>query len=293
MIREISLGNSMKKLTIGLMAATAMLAPMVAGCSKKAEGQVVAVVNGQEITQQQLNAELGNAQIPPDADKKAIMAQLLQRVIDRKLLVGKAKAEGLDQSPDYLSQLSRAQDQILIGLLAAKNGKAVPVPDASAAQKFIADTPTLFGERKRYTLDQIAFPMSNDQQLADKLKAAQTMAAVEAALDQAHVQYNRGSSVLDSAAMPPDAARKIAALKPGEPFLVPQNQQIIVSVITKTEAEPVSEQQATPVATQILRRQAVEETMKKALAAERAKAKIEYQPGFAPPGDKGAAAQPK
>ena len=282
----------MSKMKIGLVAATAMLAVLTAGCQKKAEGQVVAVVNGQEITQQQLNAELGNIQIPPDADKKAIMAQLLQRVIDRKLLVGKAKAEGLDQSPNYLAQVSRAQDGILIDLLAAKSVKTVPVPDAAATQKFVADNPTLFGQRRRYALDQIAFPMNNSPELAAKLKAAQTMPEVEAALKQLNIQYKTGSSVLDSASVPPEVAQKIAALKPGEPFLVPQNGQVIASVIKATEAEPVSEQQAAPVATQLMRRQAVDATMKKDLEAERAKAKIEYQPGFAPPAKKDAAAAP-
>ncbi|MFW2850468.1 EpsD family peptidyl-prolyl cis-trans isomerase [Sphingomonas sp. TX0543] len=283
----------MSKVKIGLVVATAMMLPLVAGCQKKADGQVVAVVNGQEITQQQLNAELGNTQIPQGVDRKAVMAQVLQRVIDRKLLVSKAKAEGLDQSPSYLTQISRAQDGILIDLLAAKSSKAVALPDASAAQKFVADNPSLFGQRKRYTLDQIAFPFTNDPALGAKLKAAQTMAEVEAALKSSNIQFNRGSSVLDSAALPPDAAQKIASLKPNEPFLVPQNGQLIASVIRNTEAEPVAEQQATPVATQILRRQAVEAAMKKDLDAERAKAKIEYQPGFEPPANKGAPAAAK
>lgn len=286
MNRIFSLGDRMSKVKIGLVVATAMMLPLVAGCQKKAEGQVVAVVNGHEITQQELNAELGNAQIPPGADKKAIMAQLLQRVIDRKLLVGKAKAEGLDQSPTYLTQVSRAQDGILIDLLAEKSAKAVPVPDAAAAAKFVADNPSLFAQRKRYVLDQIAFPMSNDPALAAKLKAAQTMAEVEAALKSSNVQYKRGSATLDTASIPPDAAQKIAALKPGEPFLVPQNGQVIASVIKSVEAQPVDQQQATPVATQILRRKGVEEAMKKDLDAERAKAKIDYQPGFAPPAGK-------
>jgi len=280
----------MGKVKVGLTVATAMLLPLVGACQKKAEGQVVAVVNGQEITQQELNAELGNAQIPAGADKKTVMAQLLQRVIDRKLLVSKAKADGLDQSPSYLAQVSRAQDGILIGLLAEKDGKTVPVPDAAAAAKFVAENPTLFQQRKRYALDQIAFPLKNDPALAQKLQAAQTMPEVEAALNSSNVKFNRGSSTLDSAALPPDAAQKIAALKPGEPFLVPQNGQMIASVIKSTEAQPVPEQQATAIATQILRRNGVENAMKKNLEAERGKAKIEYQAGFEPPAGKGASA---
>lgn len=283
-------GFSMNTMKVGLVAGTALLATLTAGCQKKAEGQVVAVVNGQEITQQQLNAELGNAQIPPQADKKAIMAQLLQRVIDRKLLVGKAKAEGLDQSPNYLAQVSRAQDGILIDLLAAKAAKAQPVPDAASATKFVNDNPTLFGQRKKLSLDQIAFPMTTDPLLAAKLKAAKSMPEVEAALKASNIQFQRGSSVLDTASLPPQAATKIESLPAGEPFLVPQQGQIIVSVIKSSEASPVPAQQATPIATQLLRRQALNQAMKKDLDAERAKAKIEYQPGFEPKKGAGAPA---
>ncbi len=283
----------MSKLRVGLAVAAVAMLPLVAGCEKKAQGQVVAVVNGLEITQQELNAELEAARIPDGADKKAAMAQLLQRVIDRKLLVSKAKADGLDQSPSYLGQVARAQDAILIDLLAARKAKTVPVPDAAAAQKFIAGNPALFGQRKRYALDQIAFSPPNDPALGKKLGAAQTMAEIEAALKAANIQFVRGTAALDTAALPPEAAQKIASLKPGEPFLVPQNGQVVASVIRGAEAVPVAEQQAIPAATQLLRRQEVEAAMKKDLDAERAKAKIEYQPGFAPPAKKDASAPAK
>ena len=40
------------------------IALMASACTKKAEGQTVAIVNGEEITAAELNAELANAKIP-------------------------------------------------------------------------------------------------------------------------------------------------------------------------------------------------------------------------------------
>ncbi len=56
-----------------------MLAILLAtgGCNKEATGQSVAVVNGEEVSESELNEELAAANIPETADKKLIMPQLL------------------------------------------------------------------------------------------------------------------------------------------------------------------------------------------------------------------------
>lgn len=269
----------MKKATLAVCAASML---MLSGCEKKVGGQVVAVVNGQEITQQELNAELNGQQIPQNADRKAIMAQLLQRVVDRKLLVGKAKEQGLDKSPTYLAQVQRAQDAVLIDMMANNAAKSVPVPDAAAASQFIANNPTMFGGRKRYQLDQIVFQGANDPALQAKLKPAKTLAEVESVLNSAGIKFQRGSAQLDTAMLPPEIATRIAALPPGEPFLVPQNGQIVVNVIRNTVDVPTPAQQAQPAAVEIIRRQAVEQAMRKQIEQARANAKITYDTGFAP-----------
>jgi EpsD family peptidyl-prolyl cis-trans isomerase len=265
------------------LCAVSMLA-LLGGCDKKVGGQVVAVVNGQEITQQELNAELNGQQIPQGADRKVVMQQILQRVIDRKLLVGKAKEQGLDKSPTYLAQIQRAQDAVLIDMLASNVAKTLPVPDAAAAGQFMTNNPSLFAGRKRYQLDQVVFQAAgSDPALANKLKPAKTLAEVETVLKGAGVQFQRGTAQLDTAALPPVIAARIAALPPGEPFLVPQNGQMVVNVIRNTEAMPVSAAQAQPAAIELLRRQGVEQAMRKQAEQARAAAKITYDAGFAPP----------
>lgn len=272
-----------------VLAASAASLLLLGGCEKKVGGQVVAVVNGEEITQQQLNAELGGAPVPQGANQKAVMTQLLQRVVDRKLLVAAAKEQGLDKQPTYLAQVQRAQDAVLIEMLANKVSKSLPVPDAAAANRFMAGNPTLFAGRKRYQLDQLMFQAAADPALEAKLKPARTLPQVEAVLKAEGIQFQRGTSQLDTAQLPPQIAARIAALPPGEPFVVPQNGQVVVNVIRGAEDVPVPPQQAQPAAVELLRRQAVEQAMRKQADQARAAAEIEYDPAFAPKG--GAAAQ--
>ena len=269
------------KVALAIGVASAVL--LMGGCSKKVGGQVVAVVNGQEVTQGELNAELNGQTIPPGADRKAVMAQLLQQIVTRKLLVGRAKDQGLDKSPSYLAQVQRGQDAVLIGMLAANTAKTIAVPDAASASRFMTQNPSLFAGRKRYQLDQIAFAAVPNAALAAKLKAAKSMADVEAALKASSITWRTGTAQVDTASLPPPVAAQIATLPAGEPFLVPHGSEVVANVIRSSEPVPVSPEQAQPAAIELLRRQAVELAMRKQADTARSSATISYAPGLAPP----------
>ncbi len=55
-------------------------------CNRKPEGQTVAVVNGDEITAPDLNFALDQAKVPESADKNAARAQVLEQLVDKRLL---------------------------------------------------------------------------------------------------------------------------------------------------------------------------------------------------------------
>src|SRR3546814_15478049 len=84
---------------ISLTFAVAALA--LSGCGKEATGQVAAVVNGEEITLQEINAELGSRPIPEGVDKKVIQQAALQRLVERRLLAPAARDDELDNTPSH------------------------------------------------------------------------------------------------------------------------------------------------------------------------------------------------
>ena len=256
---------------------------LVGGCQKQVGGQVVAVVNGEEITQQELNAELQGAQIPPTANKNEVFAQILEQIVNRKLLVQAAKAQSLDQSPAYLDQVRRSQDALLVDLLARKVSKNVSLPEGEAIGRFIAANPAMFKERKRYALDQIIFPQPTDSSVLKALEPAHSLDAIVAVLSARNIQFVRGKGQLDTATIPADVANRIVSLPAGEPFLVPENGRIVASVINSAEAVPTPEDQAKPAAVNLLRQQAVSDALRKELDKAKGSAKIEYKTGFAPP----------
>ncbi len=265
-----------KALTIVLIAS----AVAVTGCKRAATGQVVAVVNGEEVSLSELNGELKNA--PAGGDKDAIRAAALQNLVNRKLLVQQAHDRGIDKDPEYLQQQRRLDDELMINMLGQQVTKNVPVPSASDIDRFIAEHPEMFAQRTIYSLDQVIFPLPADPSRLKALEADHTLDAVVARLKGMSIQTQRQPAKLDSAGTPPQFLKTIGDLPAGEPFVVATGGRGVVSVITGREVQPITGDAARKIAAEAIRRNAVGEIAQKQLKQARDSAKIEYQPGFAP-----------
>lgn len=255
---------------------------LLAGCQKEATGQVAAVVNGDEITLQEVNAELAGMQIPDGADKTQAQRAALQRIIDRRLLAQAARNDGIDKTPEFLIRRRQLEDALLVQLLGQRTGRSTAVPDTAAVQTFIAKNPAVFNGRTIYTVDRIQFPVPSNLQSLKALEQDHSMDAVAARLRQMGIQFTRGSAQMDSAQLGQERLDRIRALPQGEPFVLPEAGLVTIAVITGSQAQPVEGDQARPVAVQIMRNQSLSAAMKQRLEAEKAAAKIKYQKGLSP-----------
>lgn len=275
-----------------LMAGGLLLLTSTAACNKKPTDQVVAVVNGEEISMQELNAELGNIKLPEGVDKKAVQAQLLQRLVDRRLLSQAAKEQGIDKDPNFIVEQRRMNEALLVDKLAKRTADSIAVPQAAEIDKYIADNPTLFASRQVYSVDQIAFAMPANPQALKALEPAKTMDAVATTLKGMNIQFRRGITKVDSGSVPPEQMKRILALPKDEPFIIPQGGGVTVNLIVGGEAAPMPAEQARPAAVRLLRNQKLAAQGADRLKDAKAKAKIEYQPGFEPPKPGAANTQP-
>ena len=273
----------MSRLTSVSLIALTSLSLVLAGCQKKAEGQVVAVVNGEEITLNELNGEIAELNLPANVDKTRVRAEVLQRMVERRLLAQSAKDAGLDRDPTYVSQERRMKEQLLVSMYGKKAFDTVAVPDTAKVDQYISSHPTLFADRTAYTLDQIVFDAPADVKSLQPLAALHSMADIAAWLQSKGIKFQRGNAGLDSAGVPPDVMGRIKALPPGEPFVVPNGGKIVVSVITGSKPVVLPPEQARPLATQAIRREELNKIGEDRLKEAKAKAKIDYQPGYEPP----------
>ncbi|AVA15388.1 peptidyl-prolyl cis-trans isomerase, EpsD family [Sphingopyxis sp. MG] len=251
-------------------------------CSSEPTGQVVAVVNGEEITQQELNAEIAELPAPPVGDKEAIRRQILQQIIDRRLMAQVAKEDGLDRDPMYIIRERRLKEELLVQMYGVKTADTVRVPDAASVKKYLAENPGKFSQRTAYLVDQISFDFPSDQKILKALEADKSLADVEETLKSFKIDYSKGANSMDSGNIPTPVLNQILALPAGEPFIIPMQGKVVVSVITGRQPVPTTEQQASPMAAQTMRAESIGKVLRTRLEEAKAKANISYQDGLAP-----------
>jgi EpsD family peptidyl-prolyl cis-trans isomerase len=258
------------------------LSAMLSGCGEKATGQTVAVVNGEEVSASELNAELAAANVPEGVDKKAVMPQLLQTVIDRRLLAQKASEQGLDKTPEYVSRQRRMNEELLINMASGRQADSMKLPSQREIDDFIAANPGMFQRREILTLDQLQFQAPTDRAALQRLSNDHSLDALASSLTSLGIAFARTSTKMDTGSVPTPVMKQIEALPAGEPFIVPIGGKMYASVITGRAPANVTPEESRRRAVEAIRRQNLNSGMQKQLKELRAKAKIEYQPGYAP-----------
>lgn len=260
-----------------------VLAFIVSSCERKAEGQTVAVVNNEEITAADLNAELASENLPASSATKEARSAALQLLINRRLLEQQARSEGIDKSPEFLNRERRMTEQLLISMLVSRQVNTAQVPTPDQISKFEADHPGVFSKREIWTLQQVIYPLPKSDALKAKLNAANTLDDVTRALNAAGIQFTTATRQVDSAMIPPNNYAQIMTLKQGEPFIANGPDKAVASIITARQPALLPEDKARQVALEGIRRDQVNKFVDDRVKSLKATAKIEYQPGFGPP----------
>lgn len=182
------------KAAAALIAAVALLP---GACVKPApQGQVLADVDGEDITRRDLAFELQSPE-----GRGVAPAVLLDRLIDRRLLARAARAEGIEQSSAYLGQVRRQRELLLAQLYVDRLARAAPAPSAAAVAAYIERHPEAFAARR--LVDAVRLTTS-------ARPAARAIARDAATLDQAATLLARAGETarlepvtFDSATVPP------------------------------------------------------------------------------------------
>lgn len=149
-----------------------MIAVLLAGCGdKKAEtadeekpaSQVVAKVNGSELTVHQVNYALQRIPNLDAEQSKAASLRVARNLVEQELLVQKALEDKLDRDTNVVQALDAARRQILAeAYMSRKLGTPAEPTDAEVSEYF-TQHPELFAQRKIYRLQEIAIKAPEDK----------------------------------------------------------------------------------------------------------------------------------
>jgi len=265
-----------------LFAVSAMALLLLGGCHRKAEGQTVAVVNGDEITIPELNFALGQAKIPDSADKQSVRSQLLEKLIDRRLVAQQARKEDLDKSPEFINRQREATEELLISMLADRRMKAQPLPSDRDVTTFINDNPQMFAKRETWTVDQVYYLIPKNPQFPGEINNTKSIDEIIGVLQKYKAKFARKTSDLDTALVAPPIYKRVSEMTVAEPFVIPSGDRAVATYILSRKPNPLLGDEAKPIALAVIRKNQTEKSLKDTVKSLRSSAKIEYQSGFAP-----------
>jgi EpsD family peptidyl-prolyl cis-trans isomerase len=267
--------------------------PGMGGEHKTPTGQVVAVVEGHEVTLRELNAEMGSAAYPDPKARKAAEQVALRNIVARIVLADAARQQGLDKTPDFALQKDRAIDTVLAQQLEQKLITTVPQPTKEDAQNYIAAHPDIFLERKVFVVDQIRMPRV-PMDILKSLEPLKTIEEIEAVLAKDNIPHQRGDATLDAVGANPQLIDFILKLPPNEVFVLPGNEGLLVNRIKDTKVVPFTGDPAVQFATKWLTRTRTQDAVGRAFNQylKAAQPKIQFNKDYAPakPAPTGAAA---
>lgn len=278
------------KWTYGLIPVACLaLAACGMGKDKEPTGQVVATVDGDEITLTELRAELSGMNLPDPKARKAAEQQALQMIVNRKIIAKAAEEQKLDKTPDFAIQEQRAMESLRASALQKKVVESVPEPTREEANRFIAANPNVFGQRKIFAVDQIRIAAPRDAKSMAEFEPLKTLEEVEALLRTKGINYQRGGDRIDAVGSNPKLIEAISALPPGEVFVIPSGSVVLINRIRETRVQPFTGEPAIKYAIQAMKAQRTQDALAKQFggmirqAQETVKYNKEYRPAPATP----------
>lgn len=266
-----------------MRAAALALALAASGCdrSQAPRGQVVATVDGVEITLSEINEEarLRNLQI---ANDKNVRAALVQELVNRKLLVREALQRKLDKTPEYILGMHRSSDILLVAQLLASAADE-PGPTAAEVQKFIRDNPQAFDRRALVTVDRVAIPAPVPPELASRLAAAKSLEQMELLLGASGMASTRTTETWDTASLSSGDAAHLLPPSAGKLFVLAQPDRLVAGKIVASVARPTAPGDRVDLAQKSLVSQRNYAAVQQLLERQKSRAEIRYQRGFEAP----------
>ena len=258
--------------------------PGLDGGQKAPTGQVVATVDGREVTLRELNAEMGSAAYPDPKTRKVAEQQALRNIVARIVLANAARAQGLDKTPDFALQKQRAVDSVLAQALQQKLIAGVPQPTKDEAQNYVSSHPDTFLERKVFVVDQIRMPRV-PLEVLKALEPLKTMEEIEVVLNKDNIPHQRADATLDAVGADPRLVDFILKLPANEVFVLPANDGLLVNRVKETKVIPFTGDAATQYATKWLTRQRTQESVSRSFnqLLSASSSKIQFNKDYAPP----------
>jgi EpsD family peptidyl-prolyl cis-trans isomerase len=262
-----------------------VLATMLAGCGAKdpATTQAAARVNKNEITVHQIGAQLSQQPGVKPEQVQQVERQILERLVNRELVVQKATDLKVDREPKVLQAIESARQEIIARAYADKLSEGAARPTPAEIKKYYNEHPVLFAERKIYQLQEFAIEADAGQieSLKGAMPGMKTADDLAAYLKGKGLKFASTQVVRAAEQLPLSALPALARLSDGQALLEPTPVGARLIVVRSARPQPVDEARASRAIEQFLFNEQKRKLLADDLKSLRSAARIEYLGRFA------------
>jgi EpsD family peptidyl-prolyl cis-trans isomerase len=250
--------------------------------AKKSDSQVVATVNGDEITIHQVNFQLSRLGQMNEAQAKDASKKVLSKLVEMQLLKQQAIEQKLDKNPGMLQAMEATKDQMLAQAYLETMMAKAPKPSSSEIDEFYKTHPELFENRRVFRLQELVVNIDQSKlaEAETSLKGIKGINEIAAWLKDKKYPVVANTAVKEAEAIPSDMLKKLQNLKDGEVIILPAQGALHIIHLAASQSAPITRSKATLIIEQYFLNQNKANLAKKEMIALNEKAKIEFIGSF-------------
>ena len=277
--------------TVTLTALVCLALSACGGGDKKTPAtQVVAKVNGEEISVHQLNFVLQRQPGLKPEQVNAAGKQVLESLINQELAVQKAKEAKLDRTPAVAQALQAAEREVLARAYTESVAGKAAKPTEEEAAAFYAANPALFSKRRIYSVTEFSVTATPEQMptVRGTIQGATGAADLGAKLKAQGIAFGSTNATRTAETVPSAVLPQLAAASVGQAIVNERPGGAQVILLQQAQDAPVDLAKARPAIDRFLQVDRSRKAVEADMSAARKAAKIEYMGAYA--GGPGAAA---
>lgn len=253
------------------------------GSSSKGATQVVAKVNGDEISIHQVNFALQNIPNMQESQAKKVARDVLEKLVDQQVLVQKATEKKLDRDPKVVQAIENARKQILAQAYLEQLMNGAGKPSAAEISEYYDKHPELFGERRIYQFQEVQFPTTPERtaKLNDMLKAGTSPKDVIEWLKADNVGFTNNVTTKVAEQLPLELLPTFHKMKDGQLVAIPAGGTITLEMLLQSKTAPIDRKSAEPAVERFLSNQKRTQLATAEVKQLRSAAKVEFVGEFA------------
>lgn len=254
---------------------------VLSGCGgKEAAGpsQVVANVNGEEITELQVNQALERQEGLKPEQTELVSRNVVAALVQQEVVLRKARELKIDREQRVVQNVEALKREAISRAYLERIAEGAARPSPKEIQAYFDSNPMLFKQRRIYTFQEVSAQIDDAKkgEMEAQIASLKSPTELEAFLKSKQIPARSERTTAAAENLPLPLLQRIAVLKPGQGLILPANGGLRIVLLLSAQESPVTEEQARPAIDAYLMNQNKRRTVDMELASLRTVTKVEY-----------------